>query len=161
MVGHSPGLEVFYPPSFNAPQGAWLPIEREELEEGLSSADGLTATIMTGEALARLTNRRFRPGMHRVLVHPDRTPYRFSLVYALRPASDAVLNTERFQSVVTGRYPDVSGLDGKTGGVLMGEIASRLFNVNIGPEQRELQKRRMAEMKMVAEEDRKEAQGRS
>ncbi|KAG8873275.1 hypothetical protein FRB98_009100 [Tulasnella sp. 332] len=153
VIGHSPGLEVFYPPSFNAPQGAWLPIEEEELEEGLSSADGLTATIMTGEALARLTNRRYRPGMHRVLVHPDEQPYRFSLVYALRPASSAVLTTETFQSAVTGLYPDAAKLEGKTGGVLMNDIASRLFNVNIGLEKREAQKRRMAEAKLVAEED--------
>lgn len=116
---------------------------------------------MTGEALARLTNRRYRPGMHRVLVHPDEEPYRFSLVYALRPASSAVLTTEKFQSEVTGSYPEAAKLEGKTGGVLMNDIASRLFNVNIGLEQREAQKRRMAEAKLVAEEDRKKAQGRT
>ncbi|KAG8980201.1 hypothetical protein FRB93_009336 [Tulasnella sp. JGI-2019a] len=153
VIGRSPGLDVFYPPSFNAPDGAWLPIEEHELDEGHASESGLTATIMTGEALARLSNRRYRPGMHRVLVHPsypDESPYRFSLVYALRPASKAVLETEKFQSAVTGRYPDAGKLEGKTGGVLMNEISSKLFNVNIGLKEREGQKRRMAEAKAKA-----------
>ncbi|KZT56421.1 hypothetical protein CALCODRAFT_318084 [Calocera cornea HHB12733] len=132
VVGSSPGLEVWDPYA-----SAWYAIEEHRAEPGK-----LTATILAGETLARLTNHKYSPGGHRVVVSDlDTSPYRFSLVYALRAHHPVQLDTARLTTAITG--PFVHPLTAKTAGELYDQISNAHFNINADVNQRRKQEERL------------------
>jgi len=144
VVGTSAGLEVLEP-SQNDPNGpgTWIPIEAEQSKDG-----ELTATLLSGATLARLSNGIYTPGRHRVFVHPSTkegySPYRFSLVFALRAHLPCVVSSRMFTTNITGPFVFPFGED-KT--VRMGDIYQAIsnahFNINIDKQVREKQRKRV------------------
>lgn len=144
VIGSSPGLEVW-----DEIKKKWIEIEEND---GEKPAGGLTLTFMTGKTLTRLTNNRYKPGLHRVFVPPasssasdDDAKYRYSLVYALRPYREAMLTTDDYTSDVTGpfEYP----FEGVKAQTLFDAIASAHWSVNGGIEEREKQRIKVQKMK--------------
>ena len=144
VIGSSPGLEVW-----DEIKKKWIEIEEND---GEKPAGGLTLTFMTGKTLTRLTNNRYKPGLHRVFVPPassfasdDDAKYRYSLVYALRPYREAMLTTDDYTSDVTGpfEYP----FEGVKAQTLFNAIASAHWSVNGGIEEREKQRIKVQKMK--------------
>lgn len=141
VIGSSPGLEVW-----DSSVGTWKPIEQPPYA---SASLGLTATLLVGETLTHLTNGRYLPGRHRVFVPPistsessdDHRQYRFSLVFALRPHSTAIISTAALTSPITGpfRYP----MEGVKAGDLFAKIARSHWNINTGKKEREAQRIRL------------------
>lgn len=141
VVGHSPGLHVLSPSS-----GLWLPIEEDIcLPPGAKSrSGGLTATLLVGETLAFLTRGQYRSGVHGVVCAPPSTesgndPYRYSIVYTLRPAV-APIFTSKFESGIVGQFPEEERAEGVSSMEIFGRIKKSHYNVNIAPEIREKQK---------------------
>lgn len=145
VIGSSPGLEVW-----NTSVGNWIPIEQPPY---ITSSPGeLTATLLVGETLTQLTNGRYFPGRHRVFVPSFKPPsiaeapnshsqYRYSLVFALRPHSSAVISTASLTSPITGphRFP----MEGVKAGDLFAKIARSHWNINTGKKEREAQRMRL------------------
>ena len=139
VIGASPGLEVF-----DTTVGCWVPIEQPP-----HAGPGLTATILVGETLTRLTNGRYAPGRHRVFVPSassslpttDDSHYRYSLVFALRPHANAIISTPSLTTPVTGGFQhpliDVRARE------LFAAIAQSHWNVNTGRKAREAQRLRL------------------
>ncbi|KZO97878.1 hypothetical protein CALVIDRAFT_526592 [Calocera viscosa TUFC12733] len=139
VVGSSPGLEVWDPYA-----SAWYAIEEQRAVPGK-----LTATILAGETLARLTNYKYAPGGHRVVVSgTEASPYRFSLVYALRAHHPIPLDTERLTTTITGRFPHPLP---PTAGDLYGQISNAHFNINADVNQRRKQEERLKVLREQAE----------
>jgi isopenicillin N synthase-like dioxygenase len=163
VVGQSPGLDV------RDAAGRWVSVE----DTPPGGNGRLTATLLAGQTLTYLTRGLYASGSHRVSVLPPShttDAYRHSLVFALRPAPHAPISTAAFeQSPLIGPFPPVRlalSADGKTsnfpecsmyaqtGGELFAAIARRCWNVNVAPEEREVQKRRLAAMAgLPVEED--------
>ncbi|GJJ07894.1 hypothetical protein Clacol_002100 [Clathrus columnatus] len=141
VIGSSPGLEVW-----DTTVGHWIPIEQPPYAY---SSSGLTATLLVGETLTYLTNGRYLPGRHRVFVPSlsstqstdDHQQYRYSLVFALRPHSSAIISTGVLTSPITGpfRHP----LEGVKAGDLFSKIARSHWNINTGKREREAQRMRL------------------
>ena len=140
VIGHSPGLEVL-----DTATGVWKAIESEEFvpEDAKVRSGGLTATLLVGETMSLLTRGRYKAGVHRVLCAPDReNPYRFSIVYTLRPA-EAPLYTKLFESEIVGHFAPEEQMDGESSKELFARIRSSHWNVNVVKDLREEQQKRL------------------
>ena len=140
VIGHSPGLEVMDPMD-----GAWNAIESEDFvpQEAKAQSGGLTATLLTGQTLSLLTRGQYRAGVHRVLCAPSKeTPYRFSIVFTLRPA-EAPVFTKLFESEAVGRFTPNEQMNGQSSTVLLQRISSSVWNVNVAKDVREEQQKRL------------------
>ncbi|KAJ7776879.1 hypothetical protein DFH07DRAFT_798071 [Mycena maculata] len=149
VVGQSPGLDARDPAT-----GQWVSVE--------DGAPGrLTATLLAGQTLSYLTRGLYASGVHRVSVLPPPTPapadaHRFSLVFALRPAAAAPINTDVFAaSHLIGPFPDAvlsdkpnnfpqCRMQDQPASLLFKCISEKHWNVNIAPEEREAQKKSIA-----------------
>jgi isopenicillin N synthase-like dioxygenase len=143
VIGSSPGLDVW-----DERTKQWVAIE----EDGAGQNGGLTLTFLVGQTLTRLTNDRYKPGMHQVFVPPanpstsaDDAKYRYSLVFALRPYRQATISTSALTSDVTGKF--LSPLEGVKAQTLFNGIACEHWNVNGGVEEREAQRIRLQKLK--------------
>ena len=147
VIGHSPGLQVLDPTT-----SAWIPIENDSaLPPGSRTrSGGLTATLLGGETLAFLTRGNYKAGVHRVVCDPVSVagdPFRFSIVYTLRPAV-APLYTKAFESEITGEFAASERCEGESSAVLFDRIMKSHWNINAAKEIREKQRedqRRRAE----------------
>ena len=141
VVAESPGLHVLSPPS-----NQWLPIEEEVcLPPGTRvRSGGLTATLLVGETLTFLTRGQYRAGAHGVVCNPPspengNNPFRYSIVYTLRPA-EAPVHTMSFESAIVGQFFEGERMEGSSSKDLFGRILNSHYNVNVSPEIREKQK---------------------
>ncbi|KAJ7752572.1 hypothetical protein B0H16DRAFT_1317458 [Mycena metata] len=148
VVGQSPGLDA------RDHEGRWISVE----DTPVSGTQRLTATLLAGQTLTYLTRGLYASGSHRVSVLPPSTPddrFRFSIVFALRPAPDARIDTAEFEkSPLIGKFPPVrlsAEANNYPNGSMYNQSASELFrcisqqhwNVNIAPEIREAQKKKL------------------
>ncbi|MCJ1453175.1 hypothetical protein MMC28_003521 [Mycoblastus sanguinarius] len=137
VVGHSPGLQVL-----DTASSRWVPIEEDYvLPAGASTrSGGLTATLLSGETLAFLSRGQYKAGIHRVMCAPsENEPYRFSIVFTLRPAV-APVYTRQFESSIVGSFAPEEQADGESSTVLFERIRKSHWNVNAAPEVREKQR---------------------
>ena len=144
VIGHSPGLQVLS--SSTTPNG-WISIEEPPSIDPTTTttrSNGLTATLLAGETLAFLSRDNYKAGVHRVVCAPSSSsvatndPYRFSIVFTLRPAV-APLYTKNFESDITGEFePDVR-LEGQLSSVLFEKIMRAHWNINAARDVRERQ----------------------
>jgi isopenicillin N synthase-like dioxygenase len=139
VVGNVPGLEVW--------DGyAWFDVEREVQRAGMQGA-----SLLVGRQLERLSNGRYGAGGHRVVSYGAQKPaqpsemreeekrYRFSIVFVLRAHEPVVIESEALETVVTGKWDEP--ITGMTAGKMYDEIRGRHYNINIGVEEREKQRR--------------------
>ncbi|KAJ7662267.1 hypothetical protein B0H17DRAFT_1093740 [Mycena rosella] len=147
VVGQSPGLDARDPAT-----GQWVSVE-----DTPPGAPRLTATLLAGQTLTYLTRGLYASGIHRVSVLPSTSPadkYRFSLVFALRPAPKSTIDTTKFEGGLISKFPEERlSLDlnnfpncsmyGQPAADLFKAIAQKHWNVNIAPEIREQQKRNL------------------
>jgi isopenicillin N synthase-like dioxygenase len=154
VIGHTPGLDVFEPASPAHPNGRWLSVEEPTDPAGR----GLTATLLGGQVLNFLTQGRYTPGVHRVSVRPaDDTPFRFSLVFALRPAP-APMHTACFESPQIGPFPPGAQLHGDSMASVFDRIMKSHWNINVTKDIREEQQRKFEERKAEERRAAQEAQ---
>ncbi|KAG7008925.1 hypothetical protein G7Y79_00004g015090 [Physcia stellaris] len=147
VIGHSPGLEVLDPVT-----GLWEAIESEDFvpKEAQVRSGGLTATLLSGETMALLTRGRYKAGVHRVLCAPDRdNPYRFSIVFTLRPGL-APVYTMHFESDIVGRFAPEEQMDGQSSAELFERIRRSHWNVNVVKDLREEQQKRLLALAKAA-----------
>lgn len=143
VIGHSPGLEVLDPVT-----GLWEAIESEDFvpKEAQVRSGGLTATLLSGEMMALLTRGSYRAGVHRVLCAPDQdNPYRFSIVFTLRPGL-APVYTKHFESDIVGQFAPEEQMDGQSSAELFERIRRSHWNVNVVKDLREEQQKRLLAM---------------
>lgn len=149
VVGDTPGLEV-YDRHLN-----WsFPIER--------SYKTPSETVLVGRQLERLTNGRYRAGGHLVRSYPNKDPvdeksepsskqYRYSIVFVLRAHYPIPVDTDKLTTPITGEFSkplrDVTALD------MYKTIHAAHYNINTEREEREAQKRRLAEEKKRKEDE--------
>jgi len=138
VIGHSPGLQVL-----DVNTSAWIPIENDTaLPPGYRTrSGGLTATLLGGETLSFLTRGNYKAGVHRVVCDPVSVagdPFRFSIVYTLRPAV-APLFTKVFESGITGVFDPQERCEGESSAVLFDRIMRSHWNINAAKEVRERQ----------------------
>ena len=154
VVAHSPGLHVLSPSS-----DQWLPIEEDVClpPNTRTRSGGLTATLLVGETLAFLTRGQYRAGVHGVVCSPPspengNDPFRYSIVYTLRPA-EAPVYTKNFESTIVGHFAEGERMEGTSSRELFGQILKTHYNVNISPDIREKQKleQQKAKEKQAAE----------
>lgn len=146
VVGHSPGLQVL-----DQDSSQWIPIEEDSVipPEAKTRSGGLTATLLVGETLSFLTRGCYKPGIHRVLCAPDGDhQYRFSIVFALRPAVTPVY-TRNFESEITGTFPEEQRMEGQCSSVFMRQLVATNWNVNVKKELRDEQQKRLQGQKAV------------
>ncbi|KAF8579893.1 hypothetical protein K439DRAFT_1320199, partial [Ramaria rubella] len=135
VIGASPGLEVL-----DTMSGLWIPIE-----EPPHADPGLTATLLVGQTLTRLTNGRYVSGRHRVFVpsvkSAEESPFRYSIVFALRPHAHALLSTAALTTPITGTFQlPIEGVHARE---LFAAIARSHWNINTGHKEREAQRLRI------------------
>jgi isopenicillin N synthase-like dioxygenase len=137
VIGSSPGLNVW-----DDRTKRWMAIENDGDDVG---QNGLTFTFLIGQTLARLTNNRYKSGVHRVLVPPVDPPssaddgkHRYSLVFALHPYKEAIISTSSLTSKVTGDFKHP--LEGVKAQALFSAIANAHWNVNGPVTEREAQR---------------------
>lgn len=147
VVGDVPGLEVWDGLGF-------YPVEKEQFgtqRSGGGKVDVRNASLLVGRQLEALSNKRFRGGGHRVVSYPpssetDTPRYRFSIVFVLRACEDVIVDTDLLTTDITG------GFEKPIKGIQAGEwyegIRRKHFNINIGLEEREKQRRTIMEKKM-------------
>ena len=129
--------------------GTWEAIESDDFvpKDAKAESGGLTATLLTGETLSLLTRGQYKAGVHRVLCAPAKqTPYRFSIVFTLRPAV-APVYTKNFESAAVGRFMPQEQMNGQSSAVLFERIRSSHWNVNISKDIREDQQRRLESLR--------------
>ncbi|KAF7350803.1 hypothetical protein MSAN_01641900 [Mycena sanguinolenta] len=167
VVGASPGLDA------RDAAGRWISVEDAP---PFALSQRLTATLLVGQSLTYLTGGLFAAGTHRVSVLPPPSSapedaFRYSLVFALRPAPAARISTSVFsvsplvpefppERLVappeTGKGGAANGtgsggesnfpkcrMEGQTGAELMRAISGKHWNVNVAKEVREEQKRKL------------------
>ncbi|EUC32132.1 hypothetical protein COCCADRAFT_99486 [Bipolaris zeicola 26-R-13] len=148
VVGDTPGLEVW--------DGAeWFDVEREVERKG-----GKGATMLVGRQLERLTNERLRAGGHRVVAYGGprdvssgdgvdgmETRYRHSIVFVLRAHEGTQIDSDALETRITGRWKQP--MNGVTAGALYEMIRSQCFNINVEKEERDAQRRKLADAKGV------------
>jgi hypothetical protein len=130
-----------------------------ELERTYTQAAG---SLLVGRQLERLSNGRYVSGGHLVRSYPEdiasdpteppkppRT-YRFSIVFVLRAHSPVPVDTNNLTTPITG--PFQKPLRDITANELFSSIQSAHFNINTQVEEREVQRRRLAEQKKQLEE---------
>lgn len=149
VIGHSPGLHALSQSS-----QLWIPIEEDAiLPPGTKTrSGGLTATLLVGETLAFLTRGNYKAGVHGVVCAPAskerEEPFRYSIVYTLRPAVAPVF-TQNFESDIVGKFPKEQQVDGVSSAELFGKIKKTHYNVNVAPEIRERQKKGQGKQKVA------------
>lgn len=134
VVGNVPGLEVW--------DGAkWFEIEKE-----LERTEMKGASLLSGRQLERLSNGRYPAGGHRVVSYGDpeehkkgNKRYRFSIVFVLRAHEPVTINSSDLETRITGRWQESA--DELTAGELYAKIRGAHFNINIGLEEREKQRK--------------------
>ena len=134
------GLEVL-----DSSMDTWEAIESDEFvpDDAKARSGGLTATLLTGETMSLLTRGQYKAGIHRVLCTPSsENPYRFSIVFTLRPAV-APVYTGLFESEIVGRFAPDEQMVGQSSAVLFQRICSSHWNVNVEKGLREEQQRRL------------------
>jgi len=146
VVGSSAGLNVFEPLTRNPDgPGVWIPIESMKSKNG-----ELTATLLGGRTLGRFTNGIYHPGRHRVFVHPateeSPSPYRFSLVFALRAHFPGMVSSKMLTTEVTGPFKQPFGEDEPVKIIDMYRVlTSARYNINIDKKVREQQRKQALE----------------
>lgn len=145
VVGDVPGLEVWG-------GDGWVGVER--------GYTGAQATYTVGRTLERLSNGRYPAGGHRVVSYgaapPTSSPqaaagaqeekrYRHSIVFVLRAHEPVVVESGELETAITG--PWAVPVSGVTAGKMYEEIRGQHFNINIGHEEREKQRRNIREGK--------------
>ncbi|KAH5059039.1 hypothetical protein HBI88_191000 [Parastagonospora nodorum] len=141
VVGNVPGLEVW-------DGKGWFDVEREVQRAGMQGA-----SMLVGRQLERLSNGRYAAGGHRVVSYGAPAPtngdmekrYRYSIVFVLRAHEPVVIESEELETEVTGKWE--KPLSGVTAGKMYEEIRGKHFNINIGVEEREKQRRKIQEEK--------------
>ncbi|KAJ7641280.1 hypothetical protein FB45DRAFT_899841 [Roridomyces roridus] len=149
VIGHSPGLDARDPTT-----GEWHSVE-DAPPPGWGK---LTATLLCGRTLWYLTRGLYASGDHRVSVRAPSSPddlYRFSLVFALRPFYTAPIETDVFaRSPLIGPFPPARispttypqcSMHGEPARMLFDVIIGKSWNVNVAPEIREMQKKKLAD----------------
>lgn len=147
VIGHSPGLLAL-----NSVTDQWVSVEESNAlpPEAKLRSGGFTATLLVGETLAFLSRGRYRAGVHAVMCAPPQggyqereedEKYRYSMVFALRPAI-APLWTKKFESNVTGCFREDERANGESSDGLFSRIRNTHYNVNIAPEIREKQRQK-------------------
>ncbi|KAF2647959.1 hypothetical protein K491DRAFT_699279 [Lophiostoma macrostomum CBS 122681] len=164
VIGDVPGLEVWNGHQF------W-DIEREYHRWGPEKP---CATLLGGRQLERLSNFRYAAGGHRVVSYGKPAPipppalskstkkghshdntdttvldgeggdkaYRYSIVFVLRAHEDVIVDTDALTTSITGVFKEpVRGL---RAGTWYEQIRGKHFNINIGFEEREKQRRKVA-----------------
>ncbi|EMD65006.1 hypothetical protein COCSADRAFT_36351 [Bipolaris sorokiniana ND90Pr] len=148
VVGDTPGLEVW--------DGAdWFDVEKEVERKGRKGA-----TMLVGRQLERLSNERLRAGGHRVVAYGGpqdmssgdgvgvvEKRYRHSIVFVLRAHDSTQIDSDALETRITGRWRQP--IKGVTAGALYEMIRSQCFNINVEKEEREVQRRKLAEAKGV------------
>jgi len=155
VVGDVPGLEVWDGKQFFG------------VEKGYDRGQ---ATVLAGRQLERLSNFRYPAGGHRVVAYGDDKPqdkamaetegkpkFRHSIVFVLRAHEPVMIESSELETDITGKW--VESISGITAGILYDEIKKRHFNINIGMEEREKQRRLAAEAKNAKSKE--EAKGPS
>ncbi|KAL9130457.1 MAG: hypothetical protein Q9217_001380 [Psora testacea] len=151
VVGHSPGLHVK-----NSDTDLWVPVEEDAVlpPDARTRSRGLTATLLGGETLAFLTRGQYKAGVHGVVCEAPTArygydPYRYSIVFTLRPAPAAIF-TREFESEITGAFEGEESAEGESMKELFAKIRKTHYNINAAPEvrerQREEQRKRMEEL---------------
>ncbi|KAI4699950.1 hypothetical protein J4E81_003983 [Alternaria sp. BMP 2799] len=140
VVGDVPGLEVW--------DGAnWF-----EVEKVVESSGSKGATMLAGRQLERLSNGRYPAGGHRVVAYgsPEPSPntpstdakkYRFSIVFVLRAHEPLIINSDSFETEVTGKW--LEPMNGITAGRFYEKIRGQHFNINIDMDEREKQRNKL------------------
>jgi len=137
VVGHSPGLQIR-----SATTNQWVAVEEDAcLPPGVRTrSNGLTATLLSGMTLSYLTRNQYKAGVHGVVCAPKKDdPYRFSIVFALRPAVAPVF-TDRFESITVGHFSPHEQVHGESSAGIFKQIKTKCWNINVKPEIREKQK---------------------
>lgn len=128
----------------------WFPIEK--------TFDSPAGCVMVGRQLEKLTNTKYPSGGHRVCSYktaevgpPDTftSKFRYSIVFVLRAHSPVPVNTDQLTTSITGHFQ--TPLNGITAHELYKQIHSSVFNINIGIEERNLQKQKLAEAEVGRE----------
>ncbi len=154
VVATSPGLHVLSPSS-----DQWLPLEEDVcLPPGTKTrSGGLSATLLVGETLRFLTRGQYRAGVHGVGCNPPGTehgedPFRYSIVFTLRPAVAPVF-TKNFESEIVGQFSEDERMEGVSSMELFSQIKKTHYNVNVAPEIRNRQRleQQMAKEKQATE----------
>lgn len=140
VVGNVPGLEVW-----DGEQ--WFEVEKEVEKTGMKGA-----SLLAGRQLERLSNGRYPAGGHRVVSYGDpmggqnRDPrYRFSIVFVLRAHEPVIINSQEFETDITGKWPEL--VRGMTAGELYAQIRGAHFNINISQEERDRQRENVRKTK--------------
>jgi hypothetical protein len=142
VVGNVPGLEVW-------DGHGWFDVEREVERSSMRGA-----SLLVGRQLEKLSNGRYNAGGHRVVSYgapkpdaqqsssePQEKRYRFSIVFVLRAHGPVIIDSDALETRVTGKWKEP--MKGVTAGKLYEEIRGRHFNINIGVEEREKQRRKI------------------
>jgi hypothetical protein len=141
VVGDVPGLEVW-------DGHAWFDVEREVERSGKRGA-----SLLVGRQLEKMSNGRYGAGGHRVVSYGATRPaveqsekrYRFSIVFVLRAHEPVIVDSEKLETEITGKWEEP--MKGVTAGEMYEEIRGRHYNINIGVEEREKQRRKIKEQK--------------
>ena len=123
-----------------------------------------------GRQLERLSNGRYPAGGHRVVSYgvpePSQGPgegekkrYRHSVVFVLRAHVDVVVESKELETNITGKWAEP--MSGVTAGEMYEVIRSKHFNINIGVEEREKQRRKIAQGKGKVEDEKAAAVGKA
>lgn len=139
VVGNVPGLEVW--------DGlTWFECEKEVVKAGQQGA-----TMLAGRQLERLTNGRYPAGGHRVVSYgsaKDSTEsatadkhYRFSIVFVLRAHEPVIINSDDFETGITG--PWQKPIRDVAAGNFYADIRAKHFNINVAMSEREKQRRKV------------------
>ncbi|KAE9378036.1 Clavaminate synthase-like protein [Stipitochalara longipes BDJ] len=139
VMSDTPGLEVCDPHGQR-----WFPLEKTYR----------SPVLLAGCQLECLTNKRYISGGHLVRSYPVSTPnqitaaeaaYRYSIVFVLRAHTPVPVNTDELTTPLTGIFS--RPLKDITAGELLRNIQAAHFNINAGIEERDEQKRKLAEKK--------------
>ncbi|PVH93301.1 hypothetical protein DM02DRAFT_541826 [Periconia macrospinosa] len=145
VTGDVPGLEVWNGQCF-------VDIERHYVRSGAHAA-----TMLVGRQLEMFSNKRYGAGGHRVPApdtnatstqndKPEPAPkYRHSIVFVLRAHEPVPLDSRDLESAITGKWDDQSFKGNVTAGEVYERIRNAHYNINIGKEERERQKRGVEE----------------
>ncbi|KAH6875810.1 hypothetical protein BKA58DRAFT_129099 [Alternaria rosae] len=165
VVGDVPGLEVW--------DGAnWFEVEKVVENSGMKGA-----TMLAGRQLERLSNGRYPAGGHRVVAYGSPVPspnppvstsqasstihdpasstddkrYRFSIVFVLRAHEPLIINSDSFETEVTGKW--LEPMNGITAGRFYEKIRGQHFNINIDMDEREKQRNKLNNVKGGKKQD--------
>ena len=143
MIGDKPGLVVW-----DRHRQQWI-----SLEMSYGSPAG---SLLVGRQLELLSNGRYLSGGHLVASYPDasedlsqtqpnRSSCRYSIVFVLRAHSPVPVDTDELTTAITG--PHQNPLRGIKADNLFADLKKAHYNVNTGLQEREQQRRDLAEKK--------------